>query len=215
MSSSLSSPGLSSPGLSSPDRSDLATIGPSSLAPVCAGPSAAGLDAIRDPGVGLALWWRSPCPLLTSSMPALMQEPAFCREVEGEPAEAVAGLMRILPRATPLGPDLVRLATLLAKLCGVPAVRLRLEHTRGRTCPRLHVDAVGLRLLCAYAGRGTEWQDAAGTVRRMPVGHVGVFKGTRWPDDAPRVPHRSPAVSDLPPGRRGRLLLCIDHLELN
>ena len=201
--------------LSSSGRSDLATIERAPLAPVCAGPSAAGLDAIRDPGVGLALWWRSPCPLLAASLPALLQGPEFCHEVEGEPAEAVSALMRILPRAIPLGPDLVRLATQLAELCGMPAVRLRLEHARGRTCPRLHVDAAGLRLLCAYAGRGTEWQDAAGTVRRMPVGHVGVFKGTRWPDAAPRVPHRSPAVSDLPPNRRGRLLLCIDHLELN
>ncbi len=188
---------------------------PPPLAPICAGPSAAGLEAIRDPRVGLALWWRTLCPVLTASLPPLLRGPEFCHEAQGEPAEAVAILLRLLPRAALLGPDLARLAALLAGLCGVPAVRLRLEHARGRRCPRLHVDAVGLRLLCAYAGRGTEWQDEGGTVRRMPVGHVGVFKSTRWPDAASRVPHRSPAVSDLPLAERGRLLLCIDHLELH
>ncbi len=203
-----------STGPSSSVQSAPATTAPP-LAAVCAGPGAAGLEAIRDPRVGLALWWRTLCPLLAASLPPLLHGPEFCHEVPGEPAEAVATLLRLVPHAALLGPDLARLATLFSGLCGMPAVRLRLEHTRERTCPRLHVDAVGLRLLCAYAGRGTEWRDEAGTVRRMPVGHVGVFKGTGWPDAAPRVPHRSPGVSDLPPTKRGRLLLCVDHLKLH
>ena len=75
----------------------------------------------------------------------------------------------------------------------------------------MHVDAVALRLLCTYAGLGTEWRDAAGAVRRMTAGQVGLFKGSAWPDRAPRILHRSPPVSRLPRARRSRLLLCVDQ----
>ncbi len=86
---------------------------------------------------------------------------------------------------------------MFAQLCGGSVVRLHFEHSDGNSCRRRHVDAVGLRLLCTYAGSGTEWQDLTGTVRRMPVGHVGAFKHTAWLDAAPCVLHRSPTVEHL------------------
>jgi hypothetical protein len=45
----------------------------------------------------------------------------------------------------------------------------------------------------------------------MQVCHVGVFKGSTFPDRAPRILHRSPPVEHLPKRRRSRLLLCIDQ----
>ncbi len=43
------------------------------------------------PRVGLALWWRTLCPVLAASLPPLLRGPAFCHEAQGEPAEAVSG----------------------------------------------------------------------------------------------------------------------------
>ena len=100
-----------------------------------------------------------------------------------------------------LGADVEALARLFSRIAAVPAVRIRLEHPASRMCPALHVDAVRLRLLCTYAGRGTEWEDGHGTIRRMPIGHVGLFKGTRWPGCDVPVRHRSPAGCRPVPGR--------------
>ncbi len=96
-------------------------------------------------------------------------------------------------------------------MTGHATLRLRLEHVADDACRKFHVDAVRLRLLCTYAGLGTEWIDPAGQVQRMPLMQAGLFKGAAYPDAAPRVLHRSPPVSHRPPGRRSRLLLCIDE----
>jgi hypothetical protein len=44
----------------------------------------------------------------------------------------------------------------------------------------------------------------------MALCQVGVFKGSKFPDTASRILHRSPPVEHLPKWRRSRLLLCID-----
>ncbi len=179
-----------------------------SPAAVVAGPNEGVLRAISNDRVGLALWWRALCPTAVRLAADLLDEPAFRHEAVGRPEEATDALAALLPPAVrPLRQDFGPLAALFARLAGTALVRMRLEQVWRQTCPRLHVDAVSLRLLCTYAGHGTEWQDAAGTVRRMPVGHVGLFKGTRHPGSGTAVPHRSP------PGGAGRLLLCIDVLR--
>ena len=95
----------------------------------------------------------------------------------------------------PLYADFQRLGRRLASLSGAPAVRMRFEHVIDDSCRKFHIDAVGLRLLCTYAGAGTEWVNNGGTVRRMATMEVGVFKGSAYPDGAPRVLHRSPPLS--------------------
>lgn len=100
-------------------------------------------------------------------------------------------------------------------------------------CRRFHCDHVGLRLLCTYAGPGTEWladatwrrallarKDlalgafnqaiAAGAdgVRRAGTGDVLVLKGHAWPGNAGRgAIHRSPPVRA---SRTRRLLVKLD-----
>lgn len=49
------------------------------------------------------------------------------------------------------------LAELLGDLLDCPRIGLRLEVIGKAMCPRLHVDRVGIRLLCTYRGPGTEW----------------------------------------------------------
>ncbi len=189
-----------------------------SLAPVVAAPSPRALWAALDPQVGLALWLRAPCPILARQLETVMASEDFEHVAEGTPEEVSSAVMQALSdqgtgSEGPLQTDLVILGTLFITLCRASVLRLRLEYTREVTCPRLHVDAVGLRRICTYAGPGTEWQDSTGAIRRMPAAQIGVFKGRAWPDEAPRVLHRSPDVSGLPEGNRGRLVLCLDRVR--
>ncbi|MEF8706149.1 MAG: DUF1826 domain-containing protein [Candidatus Accumulibacter sp. UW27] len=45
---------------------------------------------------------------------------------------------------------------------------MRLDVVRQAMCPRLHVDRVGIRLLCTYRCPGTEWVESAAVDRRFP-----------------------------------------------
>jgi Protein of unknown function (DUF1826) len=174
--------------------------------------SPAVLLAALQPTTGLALWRRSARPALHRPIATLLGIEPFCRTVEGRPETAIRDPMRTLPvGARLLGEDMLRLGRLFAILTGAPVVRFRLEHVRDNACHRNHVDAVRLRLLCTYAGAGTEWTDEVGRSHRMAAFQVGIFKGSAYPDNAVRTPHRSPPVEHLPPSRRSRLLLCIDE----
>ena len=194
-------------------RASLATAGIDKPADgVAQGSSCAVLVTARHPAVGLALWHRPVRAALRPSTRALLGVAPFCRVVQGSPDTATRTLFRELPfAARRLGADVGLLARLFAKLTGEVEVRLRLEHVADDACRCHHVDAVRLRLLCTYAGLGTEWLGAGGRTHGMAVMQVGVFKGSVYPDAAPRVLHRSPPVACLPMRRRSRLLLCIDQ----
>jgi hypothetical protein len=111
----------------------------------------------------------------------------------------------------PLGVEIARLGRLFAIVTGEPVLHFRLEHIADNACRKHHVDSVHLRLLCTFAGLGTEWIDPDSQHRRMSISDVGIFKGTKFPDAAPRIRHRSPPLEHLPRLRRSRLLLCIDQ----
>jgi hypothetical protein len=186
--------------------------GPAAIVVECLSPSV--LLRIHEPKTGLALWRRPTRVGLHRAAVALLAPDPFCVTAEGDPGPASRALMRDLPVAgRMLEQDIAFLARLFAKVTQAASVRLRLEHVNDNACRRHHVDAVRLRLLCTYAGPGTEWVDAAGETRRTPTFQVGIFKGSVYPDAAPRVLHRSPPVEHLPPRSRSRLLLCIDELE--
>jgi Protein of unknown function (DUF1826) len=174
--------------------------------------SASVLQDALDPAVGLALWQRPARAAFHQPAAALLALPPFSQTAEGYPEAALRALLRTMPLAArPLGADIGVLARLFATVTGIREVRLRLDHVADDACRRPHVDAVRLRLLCTYAGAGTEWRDESGQIHRMPMMHVGLFKGSAFPDAAPRILHRSPPVAHLPPHRRSRLLLCIDQ----
>nr|WP_255671442.1 DUF1826 domain-containing protein [Corallococcus sp. AS-1-6] len=98
-------------------------------------------------------------------------------------------------------------------MLGAGSLGVRL-HTLGRDlCPRFHVDRVGVRLLCTYAGPATGWLENPQVVRSAlgPDGQVarpGAFvrplerfdvallKGEAWPGNIGNgVVHRSPAIA--------------------
>ncbi len=181
-------------------------------APVFRAFSAQSLHRVHDPAIGLVLWHRPMRAPLAASTRALLAHPPFCEIAEGSPDMAVRQMLHALPGAVGcLGADLARLAGHFVAVTGRPALRIRLEHVVDDACRKFHVDAVGLRLLCTYAGPGTEWIDPAGPVHRMTPLQVGLFKGAAYPDNAPCIRHRSPPVAHRPAAQRSRLLLCLDE----
>ncbi len=187
------------------------------------------LRTILDPAVTLAIWTRSPPPGLLDATEQLAARSPFCRTGEERPDRLGALLVADLPlepcARTRLATDIARLGRLFAALLGTTAVHGRLEAIDGPACRLFHADHVGLRLLCTYAGAGTEWvpdeavdrarlgdnraavRDPA-AVRRLPRFAVAILKGHAWRGNAGRgIVHRSPDASPLRP----RLLLCLDE----
>lgn len=174
------------------------------------------LEILR-PQVALSLWLR-PEPAgwrrLTASLLAAAPFQAAC---EDTPDAAVDGLADALGRPLPLAlmADIARLAHVFATIAGRERVRIRLEGVTHDACRRFHLDAVGLRLLCTYRGAGTQWTMCGPDCRaphQAPACAVALLKGSRHePPPPPGCLHRSPPVSQLPPERRARILLCIDE----
>lgn len=129
--------------------------------------------------------------------------------------------------------DLALLTDMLGELLDAPTIGLRLEVVRQAMCPRLHVDRVGIRMLCTYRGPGTEWVEEAAVDRRflgaasggqpdessglLHPGHriehippytVALLKGSLWQGNSGRgIVHRSPKV----PEQQGpRILVALD-----
>jgi hypothetical protein len=125
------------------------------------------------------------------------------------------------------------LSTVLAqyvKVVGDEPLRVQLATIDGRKCPRFHVDNVGVRLLCTYAGPGTEWIaessvdrqhlrtcDAMhaptrpnGRVEHLERFDVALMKGSAWPGNGRfGTVHRSPDVPGAP-----RLVFTVDTLRV-
>jgi len=132
--------------------------------------------------------------------------------------------------------DLRRLIPTFAAITGDDEVVVRLHTIRDGMCEKLHADYVTLRMLCTYAGPGTQWvapgdvvrehlrrtdlpvEEANAAVLRHPnalrqvqAGDVLVLKGEMWPANPGRgAVHRSPPIDTSGPPR---LLLRIDAAD--
>ena len=172
------------------------------------------LGRIHSPDIGLAVWQRFTRLNLRVSASTLLLRPPFTKIVVGTPDLAARRLCHdLLLFHWPLYGDFRRLAVRFANLASSPIVKMRFEHVTDDSCRKFHVDAVGLRLLCTYAGPGTECVGADGRVRRTASMEVAVFKGTAFPEAGPRVLHRSPPLSAGPLAGQSRLVLCIDAVS--
>lgn len=198
--------------------------------------SPAALIGIFEPDVQLAIW---PRPV----------DQAIADYLEASRRHLGSGLRRSLTAGEypdlsdlPAGPgrdalaaDMGNLAELLGDLLDCPRIGLRLEVIGKAMCPRLHVDRVGICLLCTYRGPGTEWIADTGADRNklgsgaggLPDEVSGLFgadtriesvagfsvallKGSLWQGNGERgVIHRSPDVaSDSLP----RVVLALDGM---
>ncbi len=182
----------------------------------------ADLALIYEPDVNLCVLPRVLCPDLQAFSKAACAQPIALNGVlpasEGGWTawlSAYAGL----PGHRAFVEDVSALAEIYASLLEPDALGVRLHQLAGPMCPRLHVDRVGIRLLCTYAGPGTQWLDdpsadrrllgpgAGGRsdiesglirtpelVRSIPTGAIALLKGETFPGNAGHgVIHRSPA----------------------
>lgn len=128
--------------------------------------------------------------------------------------------------------DIAAWAEVYAQLMDSPEVGVRITCTATPPCPRFHVDRVGARMVCTYAGAGTEWL-LSQHVRREKLGHaagglsdeqsgliqgpvgrmhtfdIGLLKGEGWFENLGMgLVHRSPPTS----GVENRLFVSFDAL---
>ena len=99
--------------------------------------------------------------------------------------------------------DLTFLVREFGRVLGHPRLRVGLAVVRSDSCRKLHTDYVTLRMLCTYAGPGTEWL-RNDDVRRQNLERVDGRCGTSQPvgDAAGRcVAALQPGPSDLSEGR--------------
>lgn len=193
-----------------------------------------GLTRIFDPEIQLAQWRRPADPVIADWLVAHAgdlgsglrqvltpgQRPDLGRLPSGDGRDALAA-------------DIALQAEILGELLDAASIGFRLEVVGKAMCPRLHVDRVGIRLLCTYRGPGTEWVEEAAVGRRflgaasggqpdetsglllpghrietIPPFSVALLKGSLWQGNGGRgIVHRSPAVAaDEAP----RVLLAMD-----
>ena len=191
-----------------------------------------GLTRIFDPEIQLAAWRRPVDPVIADWLEAHLDDLGAGFRQTLAPGEA-PDLSRLPAGAgrEALADDLQLLAEMLGELLDARTIGIRLEVIRQAMCPRLHVDRVGIRMLCTYLGPGTEWVDDAYIDRRfLGAGangqpdassglllpghriesiapfHVALLKGSLWQGNAGRgIVHRSPAVPQPP-----RVLVALD-----
>ena len=138
-----------------------------------------------EPTTGLALWRRRGRAASRRGAQAAFALAPFCKMAEGPPDHATRELLQDMPAATqPLGADIRLLGRLFTTVTASSTVRFRLEHVVDDACRQHHVDSVRLRLLCTYAGLGTDW--------------IRQGQNAAWPrsmsassrDQNSRIPHR-------------------------
>jgi len=195
------------------------------------------LTVVLGPGVNVCLWRRQIDPAFGAWLDALCAAEPFVAEavLEGERpvAEPLLASVPSGPERERLRADIAELVRRYARIAGCGWVRAELALQARDSCRKFHVDYVGLRLLCTYAGPGTEWIPNEAVrreilerpdltlaavnraivsqpdgVRFAAAGEVLLLKGEAWPGNAGNgAVHRSPPIEAA--GAR-RLLLTLD-----
>jgi hypothetical protein len=175
------------------------------------------LDVIARPKTALAIWWRPLPDAVKAGLAVLdldtVDDVTLDLDADAQLDDTLRDAGYPDDVATPLAADIGLLLRRQAALTGDDRLRLRLEVIETDACRRFHADYVTLRLLCTYAGPGTQWcrAAAADAIYEVPTGAVGVFKG-RMLLDPPTVLHRSPPI--VATGGQ-RLILVIDPIRSN
>jgi len=197
------------------------------------------LRRVSKPGVNLAIWERAPLPAAAQAIQAILDASApMDIDLHAPKAEQLAAeILRqtfadSAPAIRELAADCVLLAGHFAELAAIRHVRLRLNRVDDDGCALFHADSLSLRLLCLYAGPGTQWlendnvrRDELGTrsrtldeanraiviepaaIRTIPNWHAAAFKGRAWPGEEDNaLIHRSAPVTQHN-ARRIRLTL--------
>jgi hypothetical protein len=194
---------------------------------VAIGESAVVLRRFASEPIASACWRRPLAPdveaeaqALRLGSPVRVVVPVDDHRADAAVVAALEAWAEPFPQA--LARDLRQLLALHALLCPGVARRLRVERLVDDGCRRFHADHVSSRLLCTYAGPGTECLPASAidphrpadgsndhvlepdAVWRCEAGWVLLMRGTLG--DGPAQFHRSPPRDPAGP----RLLVAID-----
>lgn len=191
--------------------------------------SATVLGLVADGRAPVAIWRRLLCAELLREARSLAEGPVFRhraavdRRVHEQAISAVLEPLGGTSLRPALARDLRQLLALVAAIDGMGPRCLRLEVIDDDGCRLFHADRVAARLLCTYAGAGTELlpDDAAdrgamgrgdnrhvldeARIATVPTGAVLLMRGDLSPH-GPGVLHRSPPN----PLRSPRVLVAID-----
>ncbi|MHA7629213.1 DUF1826 domain-containing protein [Corallococcus sp. M7] len=168
-------------------------------------------------GVNLCVWRRGLANPMSAWLTRLTREQPLdvVARVRGD-APDLRGCLPELPGGALFDAwveDLNFLMRIYVDLLGAETLGVRLHTLARDMCPRFHVDRVGVRLLCTYAGPATEWLENPQVLRSAlgPSGQVArpgapiqslerfdvaLLKGEAWPGNTGNgVVHRSPAIA--------------------
>ncbi|MGB0262071.1 MAG: DUF1826 domain-containing protein [Henriciella sp.] len=170
------------------------------------------LDAIKLDGVEGVIWDR---PIPHAIIPALndwtigmgedvrqCMQPDQVEAFAASVFEAWGGLADIAKQW--LAADIAQLARHLANILSAPRIQLRIERVTDNACRKFHKDMVRARMICTYAGPGTQFGYSAGDgaqpahAETVATGAPILLKGKRWPlAPTGHVLHRSPPIEHL------------------
>ncbi|MFZ6000982.1 MAG: DUF1826 domain-containing protein [Bacteroidota bacterium] len=192
------------------------------------------LAAIREENVNLVYWKRPVDPdmewfvqqICRDGFPAL-NVPVDRHEVRSVVAHHFAKVGVESFGKTKLEKDVVHITQQFMDVVNSDRLRLIMKVVTDDACRKFHTDAYDLRLLCTYAGRGTEWIADAWTnrrklidgdnndivrdwtkVQRLEPFEVAILKGEPAGRPTGGIVHRSPPIEQS--GEK-RFLLRLDY----
>lgn len=163
----------------------------------------------------LAIWQRPPLPSVECAIQALLaaKDPVQLDDSSSNPVSLRQSLeahlkdpsRHVADACAALASDFLMLLEKFREISGREHLRLRFERVEDDGCALFHVDTLPMRMLCTYAGPGTQWveeenvrRDQLGSrgrgteetnaaividpdeIQTAPAWHVLVFKGRLW-----------------------------------
>ncbi len=124
------------------------------------------LKGIRGKHMNIAIHEREPSPGLQASVRYVMASSFTGMELVLDSRETIAGFVgpKLAARShtsviaiQPLIEDIEMLTLAFSDTCRARHLKLHLKAVSNDACRKFHIDGYDLRLICSYAGPGTEW----------------------------------------------------------
>lgn len=190
------------------------------------------LGCIRKAHINLAVWQRPVDTAMLSIIHWLSREPfelAYKVNVDDVSSSLHQHLdipMEHEQSGYRLIADIQRLAVLFGKYADTDQIRLTLESLDNVPCPKFHQDNITLRLICTYAGVGTQWLENSNVnthahccggsvvrdtsrIQQLKPFEVALMKGKRWPRNDMGIYHCSPK----PEAQQPRFVVKMDVVQ--